>query len=121
MSQKSSSAKNRVVVLVGLGTALVIAIFLSPFASKNPDGLDRVAQDLKFEEKALEELPAKQLPFAKIFDEYALKGIQDEKVATALAGLVGTLVTFSLAWGVGKLTVRQSHDRDASSDRDRNG
>jgi cobalt/nickel transport protein len=119
MSQKFSSAKNRVFTLLGLGVALAIALFLSPFASKDPDGLDRVAQDLKFAEKALEESPAKQLPFAKIFDEYALKGIQDEKAATALAGLVGTLVTFGLAWGVGKLTVRQGHDRDESLDRDR--
>lgn len=119
MSQKFSSAKNRVFVLIGLGTALVIATFLSPFASKDPDGLDRVSQDLKFEEKAAEAPPAKQLPFAHIFDEYALKSVPDEKVATALAGLVGTLVTFGLAWGVGKLTVRQSHDRSASLDRDR--
>jgi cobalt/nickel transport protein len=122
MSQKFSLVKNRVFTFLGLGVALAIALFLSPFASKDPDGLDRVSQDLRFEEKALEEPPAKQLPFAQIFDEYALKGIQNEKAATALAGLVGTLVTFGLAWGVGKLTVRQSRESGESGeslDRDR--
>lgn len=107
MSQKFPSASTRVFVLAGLGVSLLVAMFLSPFASKNPDGLDRVAQDLKFEAKAAEEPPAQKLPFYQMFDEYALRGIQDEKVATALAGLAGTLVTFGLAWGVGKLTARQ--------------
>ena len=59
---------------MGLTLSLGIAVFLSPFASKDPDGLDRVSQDLKFEEKAVEESPSKQLPFSQIFDEYSLHG-----------------------------------------------
>ncbi len=117
MSRKFSFANNRIFVLVGLGVALAIAIFLSPLASKDPDGLDRVAQDLKFEAKATEEPPAKKLPFVQIFDEYALRGIEDEKAATALAGLVGTLVTFGLAWSIGKLTTRKTIDNLERSDR----
>jgi cobalt/nickel transport protein len=102
MSQ--NSAKNyRVAVLAGLGAALLVAILLSPLASKDPDGLDRVAKDLKFEDKALANSPAKQLPFTQFFNEYRLKGVRDEKVATAIAGIIGTLSTFGLAWGVGKL------------------
>jgi cobalt/nickel transport protein len=107
MSQKFSSARTRVFVLAGLAVSLAIALFLSPFTSKNPDGLDRVAQDLKFADKVEEAPSAKRLPFYQIFDEYALRGIQNEKLATALAGLAGTLVTFGLAWGLGKLTARK--------------
>jgi cobalt/nickel transport protein len=92
-------------VFTGLGIALGIGVFLSPFASKNPDGLDRVAIDLKFEGKAAAEHPAKRLPFYAIFDEYALRGVPKD-VATPLAGLIGTLSTFGLAWGMGKLFVR---------------
>jgi cobalt/nickel transport protein len=94
-------------ILSGLGTALLIAIFVSPFASSNPDGLDRVSQDLKFEHKAAEDTPAQKLPFASVFDEYALKGVP-EAAATPIAGLVGTLATFGLAWGIGKLVIKNS-------------
>jgi cobalt/nickel transport protein len=103
--QNSSPSRKTGFVVVGLGTALLISVLLSPFASQNPDGLDRVAQDLKFEEKAAEEPLAHKLPFYGVFDEYAVRGIS-EQFATPLAGLVGTLVTFGIAWGIGKLTVR---------------
>jgi cobalt/nickel transport protein len=105
--------KNRAFVLAGLGTALLIAVFLSPFASKDPDGLDRVSQDHKFEDKAQEDAPAKNLPFYSLFGEYAVRGVP-EPVATPLAGLAGTLVTFGLAWGMGKLAVRNVQPPDDS-------
>jgi cobalt/nickel transport protein len=105
MSQ-NTSISNKLLLLSGLGIALMIAAFLSPFASKNPDGLDRVAGDLKFEQKATENSPAKQLPFAQIFQEYSLKAVSNEKVSTALAGVIGTITTFGIAWGVGKLAMR---------------
>ena len=103
----TSWSRNRVFIITGLGVALLIAVFLSPFASQHPDGLDRVSQDLKFDTKASEQTPAKQLPFYQVFDEYALRGVP-EALATPLAGFVGTLATFGIAWGVGKLLVRRS-------------
>jgi cobalt/nickel transport protein len=108
MSNKLSGSRNLAFAIVGLGISLLIAIFLSPFASPDPDGLDRVSQDLQFGHRAAEDAPAKKLPFAQIFDEYALKGVP-EGIATPIAGLVGTLVTFGLAWGIGKLVVKNSH------------
>lgn len=114
MSSNLSSERNRAFVIASLGVALLIAIFLSPFASSDPDGLNRVSEDLNFADQEVEEPPAKKLPFAAVFDGYALKGVP-EGVATPLAGLVGTLAAFGLAWGFGKLVVRNS----ASSDGDR--
>src|SRR3712207_5085153 len=105
MSNNLSRERNRAFIIAGLGIALEIAVFVSPFASKEPDGLDRVSQDLKFEDKAVEDAPAKKLPFYAVFEEYALRGVP-EAIATPLAGLVGTLATFGLAWGIGKLVVR---------------
>lgn len=107
----TNSRRNGAFVLGGLGVALLIAIFVSPFASQHPDGLDRVSQDLKFEDQAVEDAPARKLPFAAVFDEYALKGVP-EGIATPLAGLVGTLAVFGLAWGMGKLVVRGSGSTD---------
>ena len=105
----SDSSRNRNVTfaLIGLGIALAIATFLSPFASQNPDGLDRVAQDHKFDTKAAADTPAKQLPFHQVFEEYAVRGVP-EAVATPLAGIIGTLAAFGLAWGIGKVVVRNS-------------
>jgi cobalt/nickel transport protein len=109
MDQNRTHSRNFAFVLVGLAIALAIAVFLSPFASSDPDGLDRVSQDEKFEDRAIEDAPAKQLPFFNVFEEYAARGVP-ESVATPIAGLVGTLVTFGLAWGLGKVVVRNSED-----------
>lgn|SRR5919199_2738035 len=107
--------RNRALIIAGLGTALLIAVFLSPFASKDPDGLDRVSQDLKFENKVSEDTPARKLPFYTVFDEYALRGVP-EGISTPLAGLVGTLATFGLAWGIGKLVLRGSDSASRDDD-----
>ncbi|MBE9225785.1 PDGLE domain-containing protein [Phormidium sp. LEGE 05292] len=120
MTSKNSQVRNRALIIGGLGIALLIAVFLSPFASSNPDGLDRVSQDLKFEDKAIEDAPAKKLPFYKVFDEYALRGVP-KGVATPLAGLIGTLATFGLAWGVGKLVIRRSGSSDDINNSDSSG
>ena len=113
MSNHSRQKRDRWFILAGLGVALLLAVFLSPFASSDPDGLDRVSQDLKFDHRA-ETGAADKLPFAAIFEQYAVRGVPPQ-VATPLAGLLGTLATFGLAWGIGKLTVRNSRC-DAASD-----
>ncbi|MFB2897301.1 PDGLE domain-containing protein [Aerosakkonemataceae cyanobacterium BLCC-F50] len=113
MTSNNSQVRNRALIIGGLGIALLIAVFLSPFASSNPDGLDRVSQDLKFDHKAIEDAPAKKLPFYGVFNEYAVRGVP-KGMATPLAGLIGTLATFGLAWGIGKLVVRRSGSGDIS-------
>jgi cobalt/nickel transport protein len=107
MHNRNLANRNQIFVLTGLGTALLIAIFLSPWASSNPDGLDRVSQDHGFDQQATEDTVARRLPFYALFDEYAVRGVPDG-IATPLAGLVGTLATFGLAWGAGKVLVKGS-------------
>ncbi|MEB3309240.1 MAG: PDGLE domain-containing protein [Snowella sp.] len=104
---KFSANKNKALLIMGLGSAIAVAAFLSPFASSNPDGLDRVAQDYQFDQKADENPLSHKLPFHQVFDEYAMRGVPSS-VATPLAGLVGTLVTFGLTWGLGKVLVKKS-------------
>jgi cobalt/nickel transport protein len=50
-----------------------------------------------------------------VFEEYAVKGLP-EKVATPLAGLIGTLACFGLAWGLGKIFIPQDPDRSSDSE-----
>ena len=79
---------------VALVVSLLLAVF-SPLASSSPDGLERVAEDKGFSGLAQE------ASFQLIAD-YVFPGIENEAVATILAGLIGTLVVFgvvySLAW-----------------------
>jgi len=84
---------------IGLGVALLLAIFISPFASSSPDGLEKVAE----EKGLLEKGDGSTLwRFAPIPD-YLIPGIENEKLATAIAGLIGTVGIFMIAIGLGKI------------------
>ncbi|MFZ5648915.1 MAG: PDGLE domain-containing protein [Bacillota bacterium] len=77
--------------------ALIVAAFLSPFASSSPDGLERVAEDHGFLEKG-EGDPVIESPIP----DYVFPGIENESVATAAAGVAGTLITFGIMYGLAK-------------------
>jgi hypothetical protein len=66
---------------------------ISPLASSSPDGLERVAEDKSFLNMAGD------APFSVIAD-YAFPGIQNEALATILAGWIGTALVFGLAYGL---------------------
>lgn len=85
------------------GLAVLLAVLLSPFASKSPDGLEKIAQDEGFAERG--EGP-RAWRFAALND-YAIPGIKNEYVATSLAGLLGAALVFGAALGAGKLLARR--------------
>ena len=78
--------------LIALLFCLAVAS-LSPLASSSPDGLERVAEDKGFISLAQE------APF-QIIADYAFPGIENEAIATILAGLIGTLILFGVAYGL---------------------
>ena len=78
--------------LTGLFVCLAVAC-LSPLASSSPDGLEKVAENKGFIDLGQE------APFQVIAD-YVFPGIENEAVATILAGLIGTLILFGVAYGV---------------------
>lgn len=86
-------------ILIGLGITLLLALFLAPFASSSPDGLEKVAQMKGFAEKG-EGL--KSWRFAPLPD-YALPWVKNKKIATAVSGLAGALAIFFISWGIGRL------------------
>lgn len=92
-------AASRWWILGGLALALAVAA-LSLFASPNPDGLERVARDQGFEDRAIDP-PAGRLPFASVFEGYTLRGLEQPAVAKVFAGFAGTLLVFGGAWGIG--------------------
>jgi cobalt/nickel transport protein len=91
-------------IWIGLGVSLLLALFLSPFASSSPDGLEKVAEMKGFSEKGEGWKVWKYAPFS----EYAIPWIKNEKVSTALSGLIGTLAIFFIAMGIGKLIKRST-------------
>ena len=86
-----------------LGVALAVAAFLSPFASALPDGLDYAARQLGFDHRA-------GAAWAAPFPDYALPFLSSPAVATAAAGVVGTLLAGLVAWGVSRGVRQPSHD-----------
>ena len=83
---------------IGLGVSLLLALFLCPFASSSPDGLEKVAEQQGFAEKGGSWTLWRYTPFR----DYAIPGIKNEKLATALAGFIGTAAIFMIAIGLGK-------------------
>jgi hypothetical protein len=78
--------------VAGLLIALAVTLF-SPLASPHPDGLERVAEDTGFIDRA-QDAPYEVIP------DYVFPGIANEGAATIVAGLVGTLLMFGLGYGL---------------------
>jgi hypothetical protein len=99
------------VILVGVGIALFITLF-SPWASSEPDGLERVAEDKGFLEEGED-------PSYEIIPDYTFPGVEDERVATILSGIAGVLIVAAIAIGIGILLqslARSRSEARAASD-----
>ncbi|MCL1885218.1 MAG: PDGLE domain-containing protein [Dehalococcoidia bacterium] len=90
--------KNKKWWLFAFGFCLLLAT-LSPLASSSPDGLEYVAEEKGFVDME------RSSPLSVIAD-YVFPGIENEALATILAGWVGTTLMFILAYGVTWLVLR---------------
>jgi cobalt/nickel transport system permease protein len=89
------------VLVYGALIALGLALFVSPLASRWPDGLERTAEALGFATRAAPAVVAVPMP------GYEVPGIHWSVLATSAAGAVGTVVAFVLAWVLARLLVRR--------------
>lgn len=85
------------VLVLGSLVILGLIVFVLPFASPWPDGLEKVASALGFESKAL----TKQLVSSPLAD-YRFPGIGSLPLATALAAVVGAGLVFILSFVLAK-------------------
>ena len=92
-------------VAAGLAVVLALAFFVSPIASSEPDGLEKVAQEERFADRA-EDHDLADGPLA----DYGVDGVEDEGLSTGLAGVIGVALTFALGAGLFAL-VRRSRGR----------
>ena len=89
LDEKSTTEKGgRGWAFVGVIFSL-LAVLLSPFASANPDGLERVAENLGFLEQG-QTAPYQFLP------DYTIPFLGDTSLSTIAAGAVGALVVLGL-------------------------
>ncbi len=95
--------KGKSYIWLGLLAALIVAFFLSPYASNYPDGLEKVAEKLGFidSSEGAETWTASPAP------DYEVPGVGNSRLATGLAGAAGTIVLFALGWGAGRLLKRK--------------
>jgi len=96
--------------IYGLGIALIVGCVISLFASSHPDGLERVAIDLFGGEEELEEHIEGKEVINSPMPDYVVPGIENETLAASLAGLIGVLLMFVLAVGIGKLLKKENNN-----------
>ncbi len=87
----------------GVGIAIAVAVFLAPFASEHADGLEWVGGRLGF---LKEESPVLAAPIADY--QLQLPGIRHVKAATAVAGVLGTLVVLAVGCVLAGVFTRRS-------------
>ena len=95
LDEKSASAQgSRGWVVAGILITLAV-VLLSPFASADPDGLERVAINVGFINNG------QSAPF-EIIPDYSIPFLGETSVSTIAAGAVGVLVVLAVAFLVGR-------------------
>lgn len=91
---KSKPVPYKGVMIGGSVIALLMAV-LSPLASSHPDGLEWVAEQHGFINYA-------RAALFNLIPEYAMPGISNPALATIVAGVIGVVIVFGVACGVGR-------------------
>ena len=95
--------KDKKFLIVGFAISLFIAGFASYYASSHPDGLEKVAKDIGFIETAKENTNAKTA-----LADYGVKGVDNERLSTGAAGVIGVLATAGISTGLFLVLRRRS-------------
>lgn len=90
---------------------LVAAGVISYFASPNPDGLERVAEDHGFIDKATEQSWLAWIP------DYEVPGIPFPIVKVGLAGIIGVALIFVVLYGLTAALTRREEDMNVGENK----
>jgi len=101
--------RTQLFIAVALAVAVGLAVAVSPWASASPDGLEKVAEDKGFLDRGKLHDVQDDSPVPG----YAFPGIENQRVATGVAGFAGTLGTFAVGYGLAAVVRRRGDgDRD---------
>jgi cobalt/nickel transport protein len=81
--------------LGGLLVSLLLAGFVSFYASSQPDGLEKVAEEIGFIETAKDPATA-----GSALADYGVEGVENERASVGIAGVVGVAATGVVATGL---------------------
>ncbi len=95
--------EGRDLFLYGALIATGLVLFISPFASPWPDGLESVAARLGFDRSAVTH-PLVPSPF----ENYSIPGLGSPAAATVIAGLAGTCIVFAGGYFLARALARRS-------------
>ena len=95
--------KQKTFLIAGFIASLFLAGVVSFYASSNPDGLEKVAGDIGFSETAKENTNSDG-----ILADYGVKGIDNPRLSTGAAGVVGVVATAAISTGIFALIRRKS-------------
>lgn len=84
--------RSRSIWVVGFILTAVL-VLAAPLASTRPDGLEWAASQAGFIEKV-------RSPIYELIPDYLLPGVENEALATILAGTLGVLIVFGLGFGI---------------------
>lgn len=104
--------KTLVFVAVALALSVALAALLSPFASGDPDGLEKVAEQQGFASREAEE-PAWR--HALMPDYWSEDDSGETPLRKAIAGVIGTLAVFAVGYGIARLAARRRGQRGAAN------
>lgn len=90
---------------IGLVVAAVLAALAGPFASSDPDGLQRVAADQGFADTEREHALG-DAPLAG----YSVEAVEDERVGTGVAGVAGAMAAAAATTALVTLVRRRRED-----------
>jgi hypothetical protein len=79
---------NKKFYIGGLLVSLVLAGFVSFYASSHPDGLEKVAEEIGFIETAEDPATA-----GSALADYGVAGVENERASVGVAGVIGVAAT----------------------------
>ena len=87
--------KQKTFLISGFVASLILAGVVSFYASSNPDGLEKVAEDIGFIETAKENTNSDV-----IFSDYGVQGVENERLSVGVAGVIGVIATGAISTGI---------------------
>jgi cobalt/nickel transport protein len=95
--------KQKTFLISGFVVSLFLAGVVSFYASSNPDGLEKVAEDIGFIETAKDHTYADGA-----LADYGVKGIDNARLSTGAAGVIGVIATGVISTGLFMVVRRKS-------------
>ena len=100
--------KNKKFLAAGFLVSLFLAGVVSFYASSDPDGLEKVAEDIGFIETAKDHTYADGA-----LADYGVKGIDNERASVGVAGVIGVIGTAVVA-GIGFKLIARKPKKDGN-------